>query len=736
MTDITTDTTTNTTNDTTHKDFFRENPLSFGLYNYYQRNDYNTLYINDNPDDLRFNLEIKNVSTQTLMLSKSTQSELESPSLSDYHIELKFRPDQLSQRSREKIDLSEVSKEGWSMSRPYENRDRTVSLFLLKRQDDLVIEKGKTEVITLIGLGANSIEGTRVTQLEINCQDFYVAHEKSDTYRQRQIITLTILNYAGKKAASLTVTFAYAPTLLNNGSEPQSLVLQIINTGQDAITLNEKSRFEITIDAEGDREQPWALAKKDEALECKVFLPNNPHQKYWIIEGPDIEVEDPTWIIKPNFTWEEKEEKEEKEDKNKKDKKDKELDRMKKFTLKNDDDFFIYINNFKTSLRSGIGNLQVAYYNLPGYMDKKIILDVTKTCITEVKKSGVGDGGIGINKYPDSETHLDVKGKIASDSLEVKGETVANFLTVKSTVSARKFEGEGAFVTGMIMMWSGAADAIPYGWALCNGDNNTPDLRDRFIVCAGELHKLNDKGDPDQHNHSINIPEKSLSFTTSEAGSHSHRFPTEWYNLTDAIRDSRAGTDFTAIDRGSADVKSSTTQNNGNHSHSGTINSCTLTSYPSEGFNRPKWYALCFIIKIRIRVKDVLETASENLTWKRGDKDIDWSTETGYSLVFQKDGNLVLSKIKNSSREVIWATGTDGKAEEFTASKDGNFALINSQGKPIWSSKTSGRNRLVLEEDGNLVVYSQSIESNKKLFETGTQGGKESTTEAAKAWKE
>jgi hypothetical protein len=41
-----------------------------------------------------------------------------------------------------------------------------------------------------------------------------------------------------------------------------------------------------------------------------------------------------------------------------------------------------------------------------------------------------------------------------------------------------------AFVTGMIMMWSGTIATIPSGWALCNGSSGTPDLRNRFIVGA------------------------------------------------------------------------------------------------------------------------------------------------------------------------------------------------------------------------------------------------------------
>lgn len=38
---------------------------------------------------------------------------------------------------------------------------------------------------------------------------------------------------------------------------------------------------------------------------------------------------------------------------------------------------------------------------------------------------------------------------------------------------------------GAILLWSGAANAIPSGWALCDGTNGTPDLRGRFLVGAG-----------------------------------------------------------------------------------------------------------------------------------------------------------------------------------------------------------------------------------------------------------
>ena len=34
-------------------------------------------------------------------------------------------------------------------------------------------------------------------------------------------------------------------------------------------------------------------------------------------------------------------------------------------------------------------------------------------------------------------------------------------------------------------MWSGSVGSVPSGYKLCDGNDGTPDLRDRFIVGAG-----------------------------------------------------------------------------------------------------------------------------------------------------------------------------------------------------------------------------------------------------------
>ena len=64
---------------------------------------------------------------------------------------------------------------------------------------------------------------------------------------------------------------------------------------------------------------------------------------------------------------------------------------------------------------------------------------------------------------------------------------------------------------GIIAMWSGAANAIPDGWLLCNGSNGTPDLRNRFIVGAGSNYDVGDTGGA-----------QSVTLTTAQMPSHSH----------------------------------------------------------------------------------------------------------------------------------------------------------------------------------------------------------------------
>ena len=54
---------------------------------------------------------------------------------------------------------------------------------------------------------------------------------------------------------------------------------------------------------------------------------------------------------------------------------------------------------------------------------------------------------------------------------------------------------------GGIIAWSGAADAVPAGYQLCDGTNLTPDLRDTFIMGAGPGAEVGETGGSECHTH-------------------------------------------------------------------------------------------------------------------------------------------------------------------------------------------------------------------------------------------
>ena len=47
---------------------------------------------------------------------------------------------------------------------------------------------------------------------------------------------------------------------------------------------------------------------------------------------------------------------------------------------------------------------------------------------------------------------------------------------------------------GVIVSWFGSIKEIPKGWALCDGNNTTPDLRNRFIIGGGDIYNFGEKG--------------------------------------------------------------------------------------------------------------------------------------------------------------------------------------------------------------------------------------------------
>ncbi|MEV5240729.1 hypothetical protein AB0K89_16750 [Streptomyces cinnamoneus] len=76
-------------------------------------------------------------------------------------------------------------------------------------------------------------------------------------------------------------------------------------------------------------------------------------------------------------------------------------------------------------------------------------------------------------------------------------------------------------------------------------------------------------------------------------------------------------------------------------------------------------------------------------------------------LVMQTDGNLVIYDEFNVAR---WATGTVNRGWRTAFQEDGNLVVYTRSGQAVWASNTAGRpgSRLVIQDDGNVVIYDGS----------------------------
>lgn len=125
----------------------------------------------------------------------------------------------------------------------------------------------------------------------------------------------------------------------------------------------------------------------------------------------------------------------------------------------------------------------------------------------------------------------------------------------------------GVLPSGLIALWSGSKDAVPDGWALCDGSNGTPDLRDRFVVGAGSSYAVGATGGENTH-----------TLTVDEIPSHTHDVTmkeSKTYNRGE-------GPDYDDSTYGYQNVYKETSSTGGSAAHE----------------NRPPYYALCFIMKL------------------------------------------------------------------------------------------------------------------------------------------
>jgi hypothetical protein len=77
-----------------------------------------------------------------------------------------------------------------------------------------------------------------------------------------------------------------------------------------------------------------------------------------------------------------------------------------------------------------------------------------------------------------------------------------------------------------------------------------------------------------------------------------------------------------------------------------------------------------------------------------------------FRLIMQTDGNLVI--YRTSDNRALWATGTQGTdVHRAVMQTDGNLVLYHVSNAPAWASNTAGKpgSYLIMQNDGNMVIY-------------------------------
>ena len=159
------------------------------------------------------------------------------------------------------------------------------------------------------------------------------------------------------------------------------------------------------------------------------------------------------------------------------------------------------------------------------------------------------------------------------------GSLTATNLVVEGSVRAGtsgSFAGYGTIPVGGIIMWSGSLNQIPDGWVLCNGQTSngqkTPDLSGKFVVgysASDSDYAIGKTGGEAKHR-----------LLESEMPSHSHNIKFRSYDLVASWKDQRS---FYSVSKGSEDQTKTTASAGGNQAHE----------------NRPPYYALCFIMRVK-----------------------------------------------------------------------------------------------------------------------------------------
>lgn len=153
----------------------------------------------------------------------------------------------------------------------------------------------------------------------------------------------------------------------------------------------------------------------------------------------------------------------------------------------------------------------------------------------------------------------------------------------------------GAIPSGVIGIWKGDVYSVPSGWVVCNGQNGTPDLRDRFVIGAGGSYSPGVTGGTKNVTPTCTFTTNATTLTDAQLPSHAHTYYDRTPADTSALDCGGHGLKLATINRSTSYTGVSSGLYTGArqpHSHANSY--LTITQLDI----RPPWTALLFIMKL------------------------------------------------------------------------------------------------------------------------------------------
>lgn len=209
--------------------------------------------------------------------------------------------------------------------------------------------------------------------------------------------------------------------------------------------------------------------------------------------------------------------------------------------------------------------------------NKKLFISPDKNLYIE--KTTVPNEFLKINTGPSKDTYLEIwnRGKKRHVFKGNGDVTHSGTLNVGNVFVNGKDIIDVAFKRGMIIPFNGTRP--PAKWALCDGSNGTPDLRNRFVVGVGSSHEFNEEGG-----------QNSVTLSLENLPKHQHGYwDSTWSEGHCSSRNVKCKSHNSVGNKGDDDADNVNFGNN----------------YPTDGIgggksheNRPPYYSLTYIMKL------------------------------------------------------------------------------------------------------------------------------------------